>query len=76
MRQVDGETLGRTTQCRREFACLETAGRCLCSAQGRTSKGVVVEKLACDGCPYAAPGAGSDLCTCPTRAKLLEKYGV
>ena len=76
MRCVDGETLARTTMCPREFACLEGNGHCLCGAEGRVAKGVVVTRLAREGCPYAAPGAGSDLCTCPTRAELLEKYGV
>jgi hypothetical protein len=76
MRKVDGETLGRTTMCPREFACLEDGSRCACPAAGLTGGGVLLEKLNCQGCPYAAPGAGSDLCMCPTRAKMLEKYGV
>lgn len=75
MRRVDGDALGRTTKCPREFACLEDGSHCMCPAAGATLGGVLLEKMNCQNCPYVVPGGGSDLCTCPTRAKMLEKYG-
>jgi hypothetical protein len=76
MRQVDGDVLGRTTMCPREFSCLENDSRCTCPAAGTTLGGVLLEKANCQGCPYLVKGGGSDLCACPTRVKLQEKYGV
>jgi hypothetical protein len=76
MRKVDGDALARTTMCPREFSCLENDSRCMCPAAGTTPGGVLLEKVNCQDCPYLVPGGGSDLCTCPTRVKLQEKYGV
>ncbi len=74
MRRVEGATLCRTTQCPREFVCLESHTRCPCTALGMASGGLALEKACTAGCPYATKCNGSDVCTCPTRAELHERY--
>jgi hypothetical protein len=74
MRQVDGEALCRTTMCPREFCCLEEATTCPCAAVGPSGAGVQVEKVSCPECPYAQKCGESDVCMCPTRSELHERY--
>jgi len=75
MRCVAGETLCRTTQCPREFVCLENHSRPPCIAIGSCAEGLVIEKANHSRCAYAARCDGSAVCTCPTRAELRERYG-
>ncbi len=76
MRRVDGTTLCRTTKCPREFVCLESHVRCPCVALGLCEGGLLLEKANCSGCPYVEERDGRDVCTCPTRAELHERYQV
>jgi len=58
MRCVAGETLCRTTQCPREFVCLENHSRPPCVAIGFRAEGLVIEKANHSKCAYASMWCG------------------
>jgi len=60
--------------CPREFGCLENNEQSHCSGTGRTDAGILLERAKCPCCPYLRSDGGSDICTCPTRADLYDRY--
>jgi hypothetical protein len=78
MRQVDGETLRRTTKCQHSFFCLGGCGWQLCPAgdQASESGGVVTLERLRPHCKYVRSSDEISTCTCPTRHELRETYGL
>ena len=73
--QISDETLGATTRCRRDFACLNGDDACLCRVEKDTDGGIPFVTCNVDNCPYRLTIEKTGVCACPTRIEILNRHG-
>lgn len=73
--EVSEETVQRTHKCWRGFACLSGNGRVVCPVRDYVTGVLFVEKTAESYCPYDVTFGYSNICTCPVRHEIYERYG-
>jgi len=76
MRQITGATLRLTTRCRYGFGCLEEGDWPPCSVLKVTNKGVVIAEPKYTNCPCLEEILNVQLCVCPSRVGLFERYHI
>ena len=76
--QISQDTLYRTTECPRNFTCLEE-GKCgTCKIEGLVKgDGVWIAGDRPEGyCPYLMSFGKRWICNCPTRYEIYERYAM
>lgn len=70
---VSQDAMDRTTQCPRNFACLE-AGACLCEVLFGGETELILNTFYSNACPYSKPFDLGYFCTCPVHCELNNRY--
>ncbi|PLX74024.1 MAG: hypothetical protein C0615_10060 [Desulfuromonas sp.] len=74
---VSDVTINATTKCAKEHACLSGGGVGLCSVEYCINQGLTfVECVDEKECPYCTPFGSSNICLCPVRNELFNKYKI
>ena len=74
--EISKEILEKTTNCDRNFECLN-GGSIHCEVENCVNKEVLfVKSSSTENCPYKLPYGYSNICTCPTRKEICNKYGI
>ncbi len=75
--QVEKKTREATTRCPRNLACLSESPEQLCEVMAAVDGGGCFVVRCRDGiCPYLGEEEGREVCTCPTRIRILQRYGI
>lgn len=74
--EVSAEVKRLTTRCKKDFACLQNNGDCLCPVDRVVGGQVVFVKcLQRSDCPYQHRYGFADcFCACPVRKEIYNKY--
>jgi hypothetical protein len=74
---VSNETLSQTTRCKKNMSCLKGSTDHLCPVE-QCVRGKVhfVTCLNKEGCSYRIPFADGQVCHCPVRKEIYNKYHV
>ena len=74
---VEDTTRQETQECRKEFACLEEGPASRCKILAALEGGILFVQCREPGsCAYRNVQGERVTCTCPTRVRLYERYGV
>ena len=74
--ETSDDAKNATTQCGRNFACLQDDGRPRCQMAECVNHAVYfVACLSDSGCPYAKSFGRGHLCSCPVRKDLFNRFG-
>jgi len=76
MLHVEPAVLKATTRCAGNFACLQDPPGSLCRILAAIEGQRLFIVCGCPekACPYREPEDGRDVCTCPTRIRIFERY--
>ena len=73
--KINKETLEKTVHCKKDFDCIKNNNIC-CKVESCVNKEVhFVECSEKKSCYYRMTFGHSDICTCPTRKEIYNKYG-
>ena len=73
---IDKKILKKTTNCKRNFACLSNDKQIICAAERCINNEVLFVKFPeNEFCPYCMNYGGSFICLCPTRKEIFKNYG-
>jgi len=75
--EIDQTILNNTTNCNKNFCCLNDKQQCLCEIDHCVEDRVLFVK--CDNnvrCHYKISFGNSYICNCPTRHEIFIKYGM
>ena len=74
---IDKEILKKTTNCEKNFECLNNDKHIYCKVEDCVNNKVhFVKCLNVDYCVYKMSFAQSFICNCPTRKEIFNKYGI
>jgi len=75
--KIDETVVRATTECAKDFACLDTSGKNLCHVkhcvQGKVH---FIECLNVDYCSYQMSFGTGVVCNCPVRRDIYNLYGL
>ena len=75
--KVGEETIAKTTKCHDNFRCLGGEPTYLCPVSNRVSNGVLfVECKEGTLCNYQVPFGYTNVCSCPVRIELYDRYRI
>ena len=74
--ETDREIIEKTTRCKYDHQCLVDTGCALCPAERLvTDVGVLLKNSWGVDCDYLAKSLTAQLCTCPVRQAVYDRYG-
>lgn len=73
---IDKDTLHRTTDCTKDFDCLNNKSCICCKVKQCISNVLFIKCPEENRCFYKLPFAQENICTCPTRKEIFNKHGV
>ncbi len=74
---IDKEILSKTTNCAKNFDCINSDKEFRCKVEDCVNSEVhFVKCINVNFCAYKMSFAHSFICTCPTRKEIYNKYGV
>jgi len=75
--EIDKEILKKTTDCKKNFECLNKDCNVLCKVVININQDVLFVKCLCkDICNYQMFYGYETICTCPTRKEIFNKYSI
>ena len=75
--KIDKEVLKKTTECKKNFECLDNDCNILCKVVDSINQEIhFVRCLTEIDCNYKLYFGQKCICTCPTRKKIFTKYGI
>lgn len=76
--KIDKQTLKKTNDCQKNFECLVDDCNVLCKLVDSINQKVhFVECILTDDCKYKIPFSSyRNVCTCPSRKEIFNRYGV
>ncbi len=75
--KIDKEILEKTSYCKSNFVCLNDDKHNYCKVKKMVADEFpFMECLESIYCPYKMDFKFADICTCPTRKELFNKYGI
>ena len=75
--KIDKEILKNTSTCEKKFQCLNNESNSLCKVVDSINQEVHFVKCLCkDICNYQMSYGLSNICTCPTRKEIFNKYSI
>lgn len=74
--EITKETIEKTTKCLKNFECLN-GGSIRCKVEDCINNEVhFVKSSSTEYCPYNLSFGDDNICTCPTRKEIYNKYGI
>ncbi|REE83269.1 hypothetical protein BX611_0556 [Lutibacter oceani] len=74
--EIDKELIEKTTKCKKSFGCLNNDQHILCKVEHCVSNKVHFVKCSDNFCPYRMSFGYSDVCNCPMRKEIFNKYKI
>ena len=74
--EIDKETLHRTTDCAKDFDCLNNNNHDYCKVLECVNTVHFVKCSMDNRCYYRLPFSKEFICTCPTRKEIFKKYKI
>lgn len=73
--EIDDDVINETTQCHRDFKCLESENHIYCAVKECVRDEIhFIECDYTDQCNYKMDYGPEFICTCPTRKAIFKKY--
>ena len=72
--KISKETLDKTVYCKKDFDCIKNNNIC-CKVVDCVNKEVYFVECRKFFCNYRLNYGNSDICNCPTRKEIYNKYG-
>ena len=75
--KIGKEILQRTTKCAKDYACINNDKHILCQVEEFHKDYYILKCLNDSECFYQMPfGYSHQICTCPTRGEIYNKYRI
>ena len=74
--EIDKELLEKTTDCNKDFACLNNDKHICCKVEHCVNNKVHFVKCLDNYCSYRMSYGYSDICNCPIRKEIFNKYNI
>jgi hypothetical protein len=73
---ISEDILKKTDNCKKDFACLSSNKESTCNVESVLNEGMKIVKCKDTSCSYSSSYGYSNICNCPTRNEIYNKYNL